>query len=184
MRIRKRTPARAASPGPTRHRAESPPPPPQQLKERPHEEVEEEKASLPVGVGGEEDPVPAASERSATGVQKQKPDSEPATQGTGTAALPARCTRNDGKRWRCKNEAVPGYMLCDRHMAWSTRRRRRPRASNKNRSGRVFEDEDSGEDEARNKHEAAMMEASNLPCDGGGDEFMQRARNGGAGPAA
>jgi hypothetical protein len=117
MRIRKRTPARAASPGPTRHRAESPPPPPQQLKvrylppggftcswslllgpalfisvlssrivvpvfvempssahplrclpfwaqqERPHEEVEEEKASLPVGVGGEEDPVPAASER-------------------------------------------------------------------------------------------------------------------------
>jgi hypothetical protein len=29
-----------------------------------------------------------------------------------------------------------------------------------------------------------MMEASNLPCDGGGDEFMQRARNGGAGPAA
>ncbi|XP_047072464.1 uncharacterized protein LOC124681636 [Lolium rigidum] len=182
MRIRKRTPARAASPGPTRHRAESPPPQ-QQLKERPHEkEVEEDKASLPVvGVGEEEDLVPAASERSATGVQKQKPDSEPATHGASTAALPARCTRNDGKRWRCKNEAVPGYMLCDGHMAWSTRRRRRPRASNKNRSGRV-------------KHEAAM-EASNLPCDGGGDEFSyyggggfqpgspKRARNGGARPA-
>ncbi|KAM0901140.1 hypothetical protein ACQ4PT_001806 [Festuca glaucescens] len=167
MRIRKRTPARAASPGPTRHRP------------NPHRR--------------------RSSSSSATGVQK--PDSEPATQGASTAALPARCSRNDGKRWRCKNEAVPGYMLCDRHMAWSTRRRRRPRASNKNRSGGVLEEVertkegDSGEDEARNKYEAAM-EASNLPCDGGGDEFSyyggggfqpgspKRARNGGAGPAA
>lgn len=42
----------------------------------------------------------------------------------------ARCSRNDGKRWRCKKAAVPGYLFCDRHIAWSTRKRK-PRASTK-----------------------------------------------------
>jgi hypothetical protein len=44
-----------------------------------------------------------------------------------------RCSRNDGKRWRCKKAAVPGYLFCDRHIAWSTRKRK-PRASKPNKS--------------------------------------------------
>jgi len=77
----------------------------------------------------------------------------------------ARCSRNDGKRWRCKGAAVPGYLLCDRHIAWSTRKRkRRP-----------------------NKHKQQQHGRGG----GGGDDdggffggFRKRARGGGPEPAA
>jgi hypothetical protein len=106
----------------------------------------------------------------------QKPDSEQGTRGTSTAALPAtRCSRNDGKQWRCKSEAVPGHLFCNRHIAWSRGTRRKPRDNRKNRRRSVLElertkEEGSGEDEARNKYEAAIK-AGKLPCNGGGDEI-------------
>ncbi|RLN39216.1 uncharacterized protein C2845_PM01G41170 [Panicum miliaceum] len=59
--------------------------------------------------------LPPASPRSSA--TDDVPEPEPQDAG-------ARCTRNDGKRWRCKGAAVPGYLFCARHVAWSTRKRK------------------------------------------------------------
>lgn len=54
-------------------------------------------------------------------------------------AVVARCNRNDGKRWRCKKATVPGYLFCDRHITWSTRKHK-PRAKKpKSHSNGVLE---------------------------------------------
>lgn len=121
--------------------------------------------------------------------------------GDAAAARPARCSRNDGKQWRCKSAAVPGYIFCDWHIAWSTRKRKR-RA--KKDHGSILEptkeeepaeeenDDDAEEAEARNRDETAGT--PNPRCNGGGDDGFyyycgfqpgsrKRARSGGAGPA-
>lgn len=131
MRIRKRTPARAASPGPP----PLPPPPPLPLQrptEKPRdeaaeEEEEEKRAVLAAGVREGDDrvrPAAAAAGSGNSSATDDVPRPEPQEQDA------ARCSRNDGKRWRCKKAAVPGYLFCDRHIAWSTRKRK-PRASSK-----------------------------------------------------
>ncbi|XP_062206187.1 uncharacterized protein LOC133908074 [Phragmites australis] len=203
MRIRKRTPARAASPGPSPALSASPPSPTpplllQQPKERTHEEEAEEKRVILVGAGAraragdqEDDRVAAASKNSAM-ADAPKPEPEPQD-----AAV--RCSRNDGKRWRCKNAVVPGYLFCDRHVAWSTRKRK-PRAKKKKNHGvSVLEPatEEIVEDEA------AASAAEREDRDGtagthqlgrhGGDGFYyyggfepgcrKRVRGGGPGPA-
>ncbi|KAJ1295402.1 hypothetical protein BS78_01G221000 [Paspalum vaginatum] len=118
MRIRKRTPARAASPGlsasPLLQQPKEKPEPQEdnkadedgaeQQQQQEEEEEEEEKRVVLV------DPAPAA-------------------------AAAARCSRNDGKRWRCKAAAAPGYLFCHRHVAWSTRKRR-PRPAKKTLTSR------------------------------------------------
>ncbi|XP_062200185.1 uncharacterized protein LOC133902881 isoform X2 [Phragmites australis] len=199
MRIRKRTPARAASPGPSPPTTTPPLPLPlqQPKQEMPHEEEgeeAEEKRVILVGAGAGDqgdDRVSAASKNSAMdNVPKPEPESDP--QDAGGAAV--RCSRNDGKRWRCKNAAVPGFLFCDRHVAWSTRKRKPRAKKKKNRSSGVLDpatEELAGEDEEA-KHEAART--PQLGNDGCGDGFYyyggfqpgcrKRARGSGPGPAA
>jgi hypothetical protein len=65
----------------------------------------------------------------------------------------ARCNRNDGKRWRCKSAAVPGYLFCARHVAWSARQRQ-PRAARKqmNKNCKDVFEPAAEEEEAEDKH--------------------------------
>uniref|UniRef100_A0A0A9HKX2 WRC domain-containing protein n=1 Tax=Arundo donax TaxID=35708 RepID=A0A0A9HKX2_ARUDO len=182
MRIRKRTPARAASPGPS----PTAPLPLQQPKVIPHEEaaVAEEKRVILVGAGDQEDDrVTAASRNSA---MDDVPKTEP--QDTGDAA--GRCSRNDGKRWRCKNALVPGYLFCDRHVAWSTRKRK-PRAAKKKNHG---ESEPATKELAEDRDGSAGTPLLGRDGGGGDDGFYyyggfrpgcrKRERGGGPGPAA
>ena len=104
----------------------------------------------------------------------------------------ARCSRNDGKRWRCKGAAVPGYLFCDRHIAWSTRKRnRRPKKHKQqllqqHRGGGVLLPQ-AAKDEAA---ASAEEDAPQMVVRGGDDDdgffggFRKRARGGGPGPAA
>ncbi|CAL4916975.1 unnamed protein product [Urochloa decumbens] len=139
MRIRKRTPARAADPGPAPALSASPPRPlplqhhPKERSREDDDDAEEKRVILIAGVrvqGAEDDRVTAAaaaSDDSSAMEDGGVPKPEPGPR-EGAAA---RCTRNDGKRWRCKGAAVPGYLFCDRHIAWSTRKRKpRPRKHN------------------------------------------------------
>ncbi|KAL6842422.1 hypothetical protein ACP4OV_027849 [Aristida adscensionis] len=151
MRIRKRTPARAASPGPAPPLSPPPPPPLQQPKETPHgdekdndaaaaAEEEEKRVILVKAAGVERDAaLPPASNNSAMDDAPKPPQ-----------AADARCSRTDGKRWRCKAAAVPGYLFCDRHVAWSTRKRK-PRIGRKKRKS---QGRDSFDDPAGEEHEA------------------------------
>ncbi|CAL4933811.1 unnamed protein product [Urochloa decumbens] len=237
MRIRKRTPARAADPGPEPALSASPPRPlPLQLqhdlkpKERSREDNEEEAAEeekrviLVAGVRvqgpePEDDRVPAAAAASNDrcvptqplrsplfrcplrdllvwvgvaekslffppvchprssamddgGVPKPEPEPEP------REGAAARCTRNDGKRWRCKGAAVPGYLFCDRHIAWSTRKRKpRPRKHKQQGNGGVLD--------PIAKDEDAASAAEDAPEPGHGDGgFQKRAKGGGAATGA
>ncbi|CAL4916976.1 unnamed protein product [Urochloa decumbens] len=138
MRIRKRTPARAADPGPAPALSASPPRPlplqhhPKERSREDDDDAEEKRVILIAGVrvqGAEDDRVTAAAAASDDSAMEDGgvPKPEPGPR-EGAAA---RCTRNDGKRWRCKGAAVPGYLFCDRHIAWSTRKRKpRPRKHN------------------------------------------------------
>ncbi|KAK3153833.1 hypothetical protein QOZ80_2BG0181890 [Eleusine coracana subsp. coracana] len=132
MRIRKRTPVRAASPGP------SPPLSPSRTGERSRrreEEVSREEDDddsaeeiLVAGAGDQEDGLVLAASKISTAtddVSKPEPRDDAA----------GRCSRNDGKRWRCKNAAVPGFLFCDRHVAWSVRQRQ-PRTNNKRKQSK------------------------------------------------
>ncbi|KAG0549356.1 hypothetical protein BDA96_01G248600 [Sorghum bicolor] len=144
MRIRKRTPAREASPGPP----PPPPPPPLQLQqtmEKPQEdeekEIEEEEKWAILAAKEDDDrvhPAAAASgnrNKNRNSVTDHVPKPEPQEQD----AVVARCNRNDGKRWRCKKATVPGYLFCDRHITWSTRKHK-PRAKKpKSHSNGVLE---------------------------------------------
>uniref|UniRef100_A0A0D9XK57 WRC domain-containing protein n=1 Tax=Leersia perrieri TaxID=77586 RepID=A0A0D9XK57_9ORYZ len=134
MRIRKRTPVRAASPGPP-----PPPPPPlllPQMKGTPDtkgEEDEEKQGSLVVGGREEEDDededlVMVASKNSLRNSAMDAPQAANVV-----VAGASRCSRNDGKRWRCKSAAAPGYVFCERHIAWSTRKRK-PRPKKRSHS--------------------------------------------------
>uniref|UniRef100_A0A0A9GB10 Growth-regulating factor n=1 Tax=Arundo donax TaxID=35708 RepID=A0A0A9GB10_ARUDO len=188
MRIRKRTPARAASPGPSPAPPTAPLPLPLPLRQ-PKQEVlheEEEKRVILVGAGDrQDDRVTAASKNSAMDdVPKPEPGPQHATGAGG------RCSRNDGKRWRCKNAVVPGYLFCDRHVAWSTRKRK-PRVTKKTKdhgggvldpaTEELAEQEDAKDEATRTIH---------LGCDGfyyyGGFQpgCRKRERGGGPGPAA
>ncbi|KAL6641009.1 hypothetical protein ACP70R_019190 [Stipagrostis hirtigluma subsp. patula] len=202
MRIRKRTPARAAWPG----QAPASPPPPQQQqpKETPRvEEVDEaeaeaeEKRVILVQVGDQEDDGIVAAAKNSTTDDVTKPEPEPPEDHNA-----GRCSRTDGKRWRCKSTAVPGYLFCDRHIAWSTRKRK-PRAKNSSKKiknqGSVLEleepteeDEEEGEDA---KDEAARTPQLGRGGSGAGDDGFyyyggfqpgsrKRARDGAPGPAA
>ncbi|XP_066387028.1 uncharacterized protein [Miscanthus floridulus] len=127
MRIRKRPPARAASPGP--------PPPPlplQQPMEKPREEEgkeaeEEEKRPILAAGVRDDDRVRPAAAAPASGNRNRNSATDDVPKPEPQDAAATRCSRNDGKRWRCKKAAVPGYLFCDRHVAWSTRKRK-PRA--------------------------------------------------------
>ncbi|KAG2548769.1 growth-regulating factor 4-like isoform X1 [Panicum virgatum] len=215
MRIRKRTPARAADPGPAPALAASPPrPPPPLLHQLPEEEgsreqqeeeeaEEEKRVILVAGVRvqeGDGDRVPAAASNDRC-VWTEKPPSplfssamdddvpKPEPQDAG-----ARCSRNDGKRWRCKGAAVPGYLLCDRHIAWSTRKRkRRPNKHKQQQHGRggggVLLPSAAKDEAAASAEEDAPRLAGR--GGGGGDDdggffggFRKRARGGGPEPAA
>ncbi|KAG8091751.1 hypothetical protein GUJ93_ZPchr0012g20317 [Zizania palustris] len=177
MRIRKRTPARAALPGPTL--LPPPPPPPPCLLLQPkgkpgvQGEEDEEKASLVVG-GREEDLVLVASRNSLrSAMDKPKPQDA-------AAADVNRCSRNDGKRWRCKSAAVPGYVFCEQHIAWSTRKRK-PRsktsqstikAPTKEEPAAVEDGDDDDtaeEEEAKNRDDPAPA-AANLRYNGDGSD--------------
>ncbi|KAF0898814.1 hypothetical protein E2562_011888 [Oryza meyeriana var. granulata] len=192
MRIRKRTPVRAASPGP------SPPSPPPPQKERPpgvqgEEEEEDKRGSLVVGGREEDDLVLVASKNSLPSrTDAPKPPD---------AGDSGRCSRNDGKRWRCKCTAVPGYVFCERHIAWSTRKRKPSRPKKKSQSSildppakeepaaaaAVAEDDDNDDVE----EEEAKNQVANLRCNGDGFYYdgglqqggSKRAKSSGAGPA-
>ncbi|WVZ59128.1 hypothetical protein U9M48_009321 [Paspalum notatum var. saurae] len=144
MRIRKRTPARAASPGlsappPLQQQPNKEKPEPQDDKEEEEEEEEEPEEKRVILIAGAlVDPVPvAAAPENMTDGATPKPDPQD--------AAAARCSRNDGKRWRCKSAAAPGYLFCARHVAWSTRKRKpRPATTKKklrSRGGGGAEDE-------------------------------------------
>ncbi|PUZ38862.1 hypothetical protein GQ55_9G229700 [Panicum hallii var. hallii] len=212
MRIRKRTPARAADPGPASaalSASASPPPRPpplQQQQQLPEEgsreeEEEEKRVILVAGVRvqeGDGDRVPAAASKdrcvrteaslsslfSSATDDVPKPEPEPQDAG-------ARCSRNDGKRWRCKGAAVPGYLFCDRHVAWSTRKRKpRPKKHKQHQQQhRGVLLAPAAKDEAAASAEGDMPQ---LVGRGDGDDdddgffsgFQKRARVGGPGPAA
>uniref|UniRef100_A0A0E0M856 WRC domain-containing protein n=1 Tax=Oryza punctata TaxID=4537 RepID=A0A0E0M856_ORYPU len=178
MRIRKRTPVRAASPSPGPSPPPPPPPPPlrlPQLKGRPpvvHTDEEEEKqGSLVVGGDREEeeededDLVLVASTNSLR--VRSAADVAVSVSGGG-----GRCSRNDGKRWRCKSAAVPGYVFCDRHVAWSTSKRKpRPKKrihstilDHSNSNPAKEEDDDDDGDGVEEE------EAKNLRCSGNDDD--------------
>ncbi|KAF8672645.1 hypothetical protein HU200_049338 [Digitaria exilis] len=139
MRIRKRRPASAAKPVPAPALHASPPRPlPLLLQQQPkgrsrdeeEEAAEEEKRVILVaGVRIQEedhDRVPAVASLGSSAMDDVlKPEPEP-------QGAVARCSRNDGKRWRCKSAAAPGYLFCDRHIAWSSRQRKpRPKKHRK-----------------------------------------------------
>nr|CAB3499511.1 unnamed protein product [Digitaria exilis] len=138
MRIRKRRPASAAKPVPAPALHASPPRPlPLLLQQQPkgrsrdeeEEAAEEEKRVILVaGVRIQEedhDRVPAVASLGSAMDDVLKPEPEP-------QGAVARCSRNDGKRWRCKSAAAPGYLFCDRHIAWSSRQRKpRPKKHRK-----------------------------------------------------
>ena len=103
----------------------------------------------------------------------------------------ARCSRNDGKRWRCKGAAVPGYLFCDRHIAWSTRKRkRRPNKHKQQQHGRggggVLLPSAAKDEAAASAEEDAPRLAGRGGDDDGGffGGFRKRARGGGPEPAA
>ncbi|CAN6299237.1 unnamed protein product [Urochloa humidicola] len=197
MRIRKRTPARAADPGPAPSLSASPPPPslplqPQHPKERSREDGEEEEKRVILIAGvrvqgaepeGDRVIAAAASNDSAMDDGVPKPEPEPQPQG---AAV--RCSRNDGRQWRCKGTAVPGYLLCDRHVAWSSRKRKPPKPrKQKQQHG-------SGRGGAHTAKDEEAEEDTPQPVglhDGGDDDdggflggFQKRAKGGASGPAA
>jgi hypothetical protein len=127
---------------------------------------------------------PPSSPRSSATDDVPKPEPEPQDAG-------ARCSRNDGKRWRCKGAAVPGYLFCDRHVAWSTRKRKpRPKKHKQHQQqhhGVLLAP--AAKDEAAASAEGDMPQ---LVGRGDGDDdddgffsgFQKRARVGGPGPAA
>ncbi|KAK3157682.1 hypothetical protein QOZ80_2AG0126150 [Eleusine coracana subsp. coracana] len=126
MRIRKRTPVRAASLGPSPPL--SPSPPKEVPREEDDDEAEEKRVILVAGGADQEDGLVVAASKISTatdGVPKPEPRDDAA----------GRCSRNDGKRWRCKNAAVPGFLFCDRHVAWSVRQRQ-PRTNNKKKQSK------------------------------------------------
>ncbi|KAF0898816.1 hypothetical protein E2562_011888 [Oryza meyeriana var. granulata] len=223
MRIRKRTPVRAASPGP------SPPSPPPPQKERPpgvqgEEEEEDKRGSLVVG-GREEDDLVLVASKNRCARDSHKPHlcsavcllqfelkippfpcscslpSRTDAPKPPDAGDSGRCSRNDGKRWRCKCTAVPGYVFCERHIAWSTRKRKPSRPKKKSQSSildppakeepaaaaAVAEDDDNDDVE----EEEAKNQVANLRCNGDGFYYdgglqqggSKRAKSSGAGPA-
>nr|CAB3494565.1 unnamed protein product [Digitaria exilis] len=193
MRIRKRTPASAAEPVPAPPLPASPPRPlplllQPQPKGRSREEeeeaaAEEKRVILVAGVRIQEedhDRVPAVASLGSAMDDVPKPEPQGAV---------ARCSRNDGKRWRCKSAAAPGYLFCDRHIAWSSRQRKpRPKKHRKQQqqhgSGSVL-----GPTAAELEEDTAHE-----PGHGGGDDDegvfggggfqKKRAKGAGPGPAA
>ncbi|KAF8722972.1 hypothetical protein HU200_022115 [Digitaria exilis] len=195
MRIRKRTPASAAEPVPAPPLPASPPrplplllqPQPKQGRSREEEEeaaAEEKRVILVAGVRIQEedhDRVPAVASLGSSAMDDvPKPEPQGAV---------ARCSRNDGKRWRCKSAAAPGYLFCDRHIAWSSRQRKpRPKKHRKQQqqhgSGSVL-----GPTAAELEEDTAHE-----PGHGGGDDDegvfggggfqKKRAKGAGPGPAA
>ncbi|TKV93614.1 hypothetical protein SEVIR_9G237200v4 [Setaria viridis] len=180
MRIRKRTPARAADPGPATALSASPPSSQPLLhhpKERSREEDEtdEKRVILIAGVRVQEeegDRVPAAAaSNDSSAMDDDVPKPQPQPQG-------ARCSRNDGKRWRCKGAAVPGYLFCDRHIAWSSRKRKpRPRKHEQQQHGSGG----LGPPTAKGDVASAEEDTPELGHDGG---FQKRAKGGETWPAA
>ncbi|KAL5230968.1 hypothetical protein ABZP36_029744 [Zizania latifolia] len=142
--------------------------------------VQGEKKKVSVVVGGrEEDLALVASKNSLRGAMDTTKPQDAA------AATGVRCSRNDGKRWRCKSAAVPGYVFCERHIAWSTRKRkpRTKRSQSTTTTTTILDppakeesvvaeedDDDAGEGEAKNQCEAASPAADNLRCNGGRDD--------------
>jgi len=161
---------------------------PQEGSREEEEEAEEKRVILVAGVRvqeGDGDRVPAAASNDSSAMDDDVPKPEPQDAG-------ARCSRNDGKRWRCKGAAVPGYLFCDRHIAWSTRKRKRRPKKHKqqllqqHRGGGVLLPQ-AAKDEAA---ASAEEDAPQMVVRGGDDDdgffggFRKRARGGGPGPAA
>lgn len=96
----------------------------------------------------------------------------------------AQCNRNDGKRWRCKGAAVPGYLFCDRHIAWSSRKRK-PRPRKKHEQMQQHGG-GGGLGPPTAKDDVASAEEEDTTEEPGHDDggFQKRAKGSGPGPAA